>query len=793
MIMKISNIIRSAAVSLALISLAAVSCGPEPKVVITPEFPEVVEKYDLAPGSTVTLTFEANMDWTVSVPVKTLKWFWIDDNSIQVDKVSGKVAAAGQKETVSIDIAVYDGDEFDNLSCEVTLEMGGESKVIAKYMRPGKERDLEVYLAQIEEGAFVGNEEEGYSFSTDKASAVELVWSADDKDFRMPLRIESNCEWDMELPDWLYTDIPAESLIGLVDIVLTGTSLDEQTGKILFKVKDGADAGNIIKEIDVTLPSCREFTVLAAQVDENNEFMFSETGSGYLYTEESVTEASLIWTGSDFRLPLHVDSKCNWTLEGPEWLNLEVGDATAGVLEFNLQALSSKYPLEDASAKVKFVYEGETIYEFDLAIPGCRDLAYHSMDMQLAELDYNYLGNLRTATGYIDVKATGYIFGDKDMSVFAVEVVDGKPVNNTAGPDWLQIELSAFDTATGADVLQTRTLTVTVSQNTGAMRQAYLFFNNGNDWSDRSQLFNEAGDAVRDEYMQYAVPVIQYGTDMPYVTMSATENELLAAGALFSEITGSKKKRYQNSFGETDYVYNLTYNNIYARDKATMFFAVPYTSYKIFDSTRTNEVTGDSSFWLRYSELTEHLSSGIIDMYKDVEEVPSEASTGFVVFYDAEGKTLAIVEAIFDPSQVIEAEVKIELIGESAMYAEMLGTTLVEVTEQSDKTLYDAYKEYNAPIYHLTYRMTGMPFRISIPTTAVMYAPNPYVKRNQFVVNGLNYDETVGKFEFLDGGVDIYMYPPEGSESYYEQGNILFYNSDNNVVLALVCTLDLTE
>ena len=75
MIMKISNIIRSAAVSLALISMAAVSCGPEPKVVITPEFPEVVEKYDLAPGSTVTLTFEANMDWTVSVPVKTLKWF----------------------------------------------------------------------------------------------------------------------------------------------------------------------------------------------------------------------------------------------------------------------------------------------------------------------------------------------------------------------------------------------------------------------------------------------------------------------------------------------------------------------------------------------------------------------------------------------------------------------------------------------------------------------------------------------------------------------------------------------
>ena len=792
MIMKIRNMIKSMAVSLAVIAMAATSCKPEPQVVITPEFPEPVEKYDLTPGSTVTLTFEANMDWTVSVPLKTLKWFWIDDNSIQVDKVSGKIAQ-GQKETVSVDIAVYDGDEFDNLSCEVTLTMGGESKVIAKYMRPGKNRSLDVYLARFEEGAFIGNEEDGYSFSTDKASSAELVWSAEDKDFRMPLRIESNCEWEMELPEWLYTDVPAESLVGLVDIVLTGSSLDEQNGKIVFKAKEGADAGNVMKEIDVTLPSCRELTVLAAQVDENNEFMFSDTGDGYLYDEESVTDVSLIWTGSDFRLPVRVDSKCNWTLEGPEWLNVELGDETAGVFDFNLQALSSKYPLEDTSAKVKFVYEGETIYEFDLAIPGCHDLAYHSMDMQLSELNYNYLGGLKTATGYIDIDATGHIFGDKDMNVFVVEMVDGKFVNTTAAPEWIQIEVSAFDTATDADVLQERTLTVYVSENTGSMRQAYLFFNNGNDWADRSQLFNEAGDAVRDEYKQYAVPVIQYGTDMPYVTMSGSEAELLTAGALFSEITGSKKKRYQNFFGETDFVYNITYNNVYARDKAAMFFAVPYSSYKIFDSTRTNEVTDDSGFWLRYSDLTEHLSSGVIDMYKDAEEIPSEASTGFVVFYDAEGKALAIIEAVYDASQVIEAEVKIELIGESAMYAEMLGTTLVEVTPESDKDLYDAYKEYNAPIYHLTYRMTGMPFRISIPTTAVMYAPNPYVKRNQFVVNGLNYDETVGKFDLLDGGVDIYMSLPEDSESDYEQGNILFYNSDSSVVLALVCTLDLTE
>ena len=792
--MKIRSILNCLAFSLVTCSVAVTSCKePEPEKVITPEFPALVEKYDLAPGSTVTLTFDVNMDWTLSVPTNTLKWFWIDDNSFQVDKVSGKVEA-GQKETVTVNIGVYEGDEFENLSCEVTLAMGGESKVIAKYMRPAKDRTIEVYTALFEEGSFTGNEEDGYSYSSEKASAASLVWSAEDKDFRMPLRVEANCNWDVELPEWLSTNVPSGSLVGLVDIILTGSSLDDKSGKIVFKVKDGADKGQVIKEIDVTLPSCREVSVKAVQVDENNEFIFSETGSGYLYTEESISDVSLIWTGSDFRLPMLVDSKCDWTLEGPDWLKTEIGEETAGVLEFNLQAIPSEYPLEDASAKVALVYEGEKIYEFNLTIPGCRDLAYHTIDMQLSELHFNYLGGLKTATGYIDVDATGSIFGARDMSVFAVEIVDGRFVNSSSDPEWLQIEVTGFDTADGADVMQERDINISVKNNDGVERKAYVFFNNGNDWDDRSILFNEAGDAVKDEFMQFAVPVVQYGKDMPYITMSSTEAKMQSAGVVFSEVTGSKKKRYQNSFGQTDHVYSLTYNNVYARDEAFMFFAVPYADYKIFDADRTTEIGKDNdSFWLSLTELSETLSYGVLEMYKNIEEIPSAPSTGFVVFYDAEGKPLAIIEAIYDSSIVIESDVKIELIGESAMYAEMLGTTLVEVTAESDKDLYDIYKEYMAPIYHLTYRMTGMPFRISIPANAVMYTPNPYAKRNQFVINGLDYDETVGKFDLLEGGVDVYMFPPEDSDSDWERGNILFYDSDNIVVLVLVCTLDLTE
>ena len=136
--MKTMNIIRTFAALFAVCALMAASCeeknpagpdGPDAPATIKPEFPSVVEDTDVAPGETLTLTFNANMDWTVSVPSSSLQWFWIQDNSFKVDKVSGKVAE-GKKEPVTIQIGVSETEEFDtNRSCEVTLSMGGESKV----------------------------------------------------------------------------------------------------------------------------------------------------------------------------------------------------------------------------------------------------------------------------------------------------------------------------------------------------------------------------------------------------------------------------------------------------------------------------------------------------------------------------------------------------------------------------------------------------------------------------------------------------------------------------------------
>ena len=84
--MRIMNTFRMLAVLMLGTALVISSCKePEPPVKITPIFPELVQDSNVAPGSTLTLSFEANADWEVSVPSENLQWFWISDNSFKVD------------------------------------------------------------------------------------------------------------------------------------------------------------------------------------------------------------------------------------------------------------------------------------------------------------------------------------------------------------------------------------------------------------------------------------------------------------------------------------------------------------------------------------------------------------------------------------------------------------------------------------------------------------------------------------------------------------------------------------
>ena len=66
------------------------------------------------------------------------------------------------------------------------------------------------------------------------------------------------------------------------------------------------------------MPACDDFGIYSA-VMNGLEFEYAEDG-GYLWSEKSVDEISLLWLGRDYRMPIKVDSKCNWTMELPDLL-----------------------------------------------------------------------------------------------------------------------------------------------------------------------------------------------------------------------------------------------------------------------------------------------------------------------------------------------------------------------------------------------------------------------------------------------------------------------------------------
>ena len=126
----------------------------------------IVGEYEITSG---TLEIEPNQNWEVSVPTATAAWFWIQDETQKVWTLRGGAGAS------RIVIGVAELDEFDDTRvCEVTLKMGGQSKVIATITRGTLERGFSLRTCKIDEyGDFeYGDSETGLTYSYNEGDSV---------------------------------------------------------------------------------------------------------------------------------------------------------------------------------------------------------------------------------------------------------------------------------------------------------------------------------------------------------------------------------------------------------------------------------------------------------------------------------------------------------------------------------------------------------------------------------------------------------------------------------------------
>lgn len=880
MTMKTNNIFRLLAV-FAVMALAAVSCDKPDDPVdpnnndgpskVTPIFPGLVENYNVKPGETLNFDIVPNLDWSIELDETNPQWFSILDGKIKVTKLSGKAST----EKITISVAVSEKEEFDeNRSTEIRMTMGGETKVIAKYMRPAKKKTLAVYAAERDEAGELKLAEDGksYVYSTSTATSISLDWSESNAAFCAPVKIESNCEWVLESDhDWLDYNVP-EKTNGIVEIVFTGLSIEAETGTVTFRSGDKA------VNLSLSLPSCAGIDVYSAQVEEN-DWVYDDSGD-YQWTADPVESVTLVWM-SGYRMPIKIDSKCNWTLKVPEWLTVDIPETTSGVITVNLLGNPQKYPLDDASGKVSFIFDEQVIYELDVTIPGCRNIVLHTIGMALTALEYSYTGELLTEFGYIEKPANATITGTSEASVIAVECINGVYNVEKSNPEWIKIKTSDYILA--SDVIQTRDVEISVTENTGDERGAALFFLPSNMSGKLATLFNDDKTQIKEEYAGNSITLVQHSNNMEYLSIHSTEDEMASAGVSFNVVSDEKKEVLAAHFGEVRFAYTLQYTYTYSRDEAYLQMVRPFTSYKVFDQDFTDK-SSDASFWLTYTNQAEANNFGVIDMYKEG-KLPLQSSVGYVVFYDSKGAVLAVVECVSpkiiptldvdhsavsfttvassatinlssnmswtitsdaawctvnpasgegntvltisaeensDPKARVAnltitcvgtdvtrtitvnqdgtlggAEEHYEFVnGDDKMYfldpeaAEAAYASLKRITSGD---LYDGWKEYNCPIYHLTYLVEDRPLTITpIPSKAKIYSVNPYSNRHNFKVNGLNYDSSAGQFKFVDGGVTISMEMSEGSNQKKVNGTILFYAENQSVLLVLCCTLDLS-
>lgn len=282
------HILHFATALLAGACLIVSSCSDsdDTNKVPAPNFPEAVTPAVPA-GGTYTIEIEPNQDWEVRIPTTAdvSTWFWIQDGSQQTYRVRGN---AGKAQIV---IGVSELEEFDQTrSCEVTMTMGGQSRVIATITRGTVDRTFSLYTCQLDEnGDFAYNTETGddalsYLYNTEAPASIDLIWPEGRSGFMLPILISGNFDWRLaEKSEWISSMAVSSGGAGTqVEILLRGDvtkyPLDgDNEGKIVFCDKDNPEKTYAYK---VTIPACRDRLEIS-RISKDTPLEFNAKGQYY--------------------------------------------------------------------------------------------------------------------------------------------------------------------------------------------------------------------------------------------------------------------------------------------------------------------------------------------------------------------------------------------------------------------------------------------------------------------------------------------------------------------------------
>ena len=184
-----------------------VSCEKErelPEDNVSPVFPTEVVTRNVAAGEAVELPIEPNVKWTVLLSGEgSGNRFWIDDDGIKATQLSGN---PGQHTIV---VKFSEDKDFETVVCDVNLKMGDQTRKIATYTRLPQDRSCNVFTGVAGEFDF-DKVEDSYVYGTSTVNETALVTFPESGEYRMPVKVVTNFDWKIALPEWLSAETVAQ-------------------------------------------------------------------------------------------------------------------------------------------------------------------------------------------------------------------------------------------------------------------------------------------------------------------------------------------------------------------------------------------------------------------------------------------------------------------------------------------------------------------------------------------------------------------------------------------------------
>lgn len=251
-----------------------VSACTEDDAVVTPIFPEGETVETVAPGTEYTLTFSANMNWELESSKPWCKF----SNGFQ--SIKGEAG-----ENISQKLTITEDDwSLDDEIADITLIMGDEEKIIAKYTRTGKSLTLV----------------DGNDVAFDENNSIKIEYKQVGKG--IDVSFKANYDWTIdELPEWIVVE----------NAPLSGTNSELKTINVsidenyIAYAKEGAIK---VKNKNNNEKYC-EIPIVYYGIDRISSDV-NAWGGGYTFDVEGKTyTSSSSLTGEEtFDAPLHIEN-----------------------------------------------------------------------------------------------------------------------------------------------------------------------------------------------------------------------------------------------------------------------------------------------------------------------------------------------------------------------------------------------------------------------------------------------------------------------------------------------------